>query len=319
MNTGATDIQTSLENSVKNEIRPTQHKTNTKPKNINTAKNGKDKVSDIHADALTYWLRMVTKHTLLSKTEEINLAKQVELGDELARQKLIRANMRLVVAVASKYSGLNIPMEDLIQEGNIGVIKATEKYDYRLGYKFSTYAIWWIRQRILKAIDDHSRTIRIPSYIISRLSKLTVARDLLYRDLQREPTAEEVSQFTEFSVEEIEEAWSYSLNTSSLDYILEDREETVSSSIKDDASDPEKNHILSLVNQNLATFLLGKLKTRERKILKLRVGLEDGREKTLKEIGKILNLTRERVRQLESEAISELKRMYDENGDFRWG
>ena len=319
MNTGTTDIQTSLENSVKNEIRPTQHKTNTVPKNINTVKNGKDKVSDIHADALTYWLRTVTKHTLLSKTEEINLAKQVELGDELARQKLIRANMRLVVAVASKYSGLNISMEDLIQEGNIGLIKATEKYDYRLGYKFSTYAIWWIRQRILKAIDDHSRTIRIPSYIISRLSKLTVARDLLYRDLQREPTAEEVSQFTEFSVEEIEEAWSYSLNTSSLDYILEDREETVSSSIKDDASDPEKNHILSLVNQNLATFLLGKLKTRERKILKLRVGLEDGREKTLKEIGKILNLTRERVRQLESEAISELKRMYDENGDFRWG
>ena len=286
---------------------------------MNTVKNGKDKVSGIHIDALTYWLRMVTKHTLLSKAEEINLAKQVELGDELARQKLIRANMRLVVAVASKYSGLNISMEDLIQEGNIGLIKATEKYDYRLGYKFSTYAIWWIRQRILKAIDDHSRTIRIPSYIISRLSKLTVARDLLYQDLQREPTAEEVSQFTEFSVEEIEEAWSYSLNTSSLDYILEDREETVSSSIKDDASDPEKNHILSLVNQNLAAFLLGKLKTRERKILKLRVGLEDGREKTLKEIGKILNLTRERVRQLESEAISELKRMYDENGDFRWG
>ena len=223
------------------------------------------------------------------------------------------------VAVASKYSSLNISMEDLIQEGNIGLIKATEKYDYRLGYKFSTYAIWWIRQRILKAIDDHSRTIRIPSYIISRLSKLTVARDLLYQDLQREPTAEEVSQSTGFSVEEIEEVWSYNLNTTSLDYILEDREETVSSSIKDEASDPEKNHILSLVNQNLAMFLLGKLKKRERKIIKLRVGLEDGREKTLKEIGKILNLTRERVRQLESEAISELKRMYDENGDFRWG
>ena len=115
----------------------------------------------------------------MSKTEEINLAKQVELGDELARQKLIRANMRLVVAVASKYSGLNISMEDLIQEGNIGLIKATEKYDYQLGYKFSTYAIWWIRQRILKAIDDHSRTIRIPSYIISRLSKLPAARNRL--------------------------------------------------------------------------------------------------------------------------------------------
>ena len=281
--------------------------------------NSQDEVSDTHVDALAHWLHKVIKHNLLSKEEEVSLAKQVELGDELARQKLVRANLRLVVAVASKYSGLNISMEDLIQEGNLGLIKATEKYNYRLGYKFSTYAIWWIRQRILKAIDDHSRTIRIPSYIISRLSKLTVARDLLYRDLQREPTAEEVSQFTEFSVEEIEEAWSYSLNTSSLDYILEDREETVSSSIKDDASDPEKNHILSLVNQNLATFLLGKLKTRERKILKLRVGLEDGREKTLKEIGKILNLTRERVRQLESEAISELKRMYDENGDFRWG
>ena len=126
MNTGATDIQTSLENSVKNEIQPAQQNPNAKRQNINPIKNGKDEVSDIHVDALTYWLRMVTKHTLLSKEEEINLAQQIESGDQIARQKLIGANMRLVVAVASKYSSLNISMEDLIQEGNIGLIKATE-------------------------------------------------------------------------------------------------------------------------------------------------------------------------------------------------
>jgi len=318
MHAGSNDIQFSSDDSVKNTIRPTKHGTNAEIKDLDTLTNGKCKVSDIHVDALAHWLHMVMKHNLLSKEEEVSLAKQIELGDELARQKLIRANLRLVVAVASKYSGLNISMEDLIQEGNLGLIKATEKYNYRLGYKFSTYAIWWIRQRILKAIDDHSRTIRIPSYIISRLSKLTAARNRLYRDLQREPTEEEVSQSSGISIEETKEAWSYNLNTMSLDYVLEDREEPLSSSLKDNASDPEQNHILSLLNQNLIKFLLSKLKTRERTILKLRVGLEDGQEKTLKEIGKILNITRERVRQLEGQAISELKRMYDENGDFRW-
>ena len=281
--------------------------------------NSQDEVSDTHVDALAHWLHKVIKHNLLSKEEEVSLAKQVELGDELARQKLVRANLRLVVAVASKYSGLNISMEDLIQEGNLGLIKATEKYNYRLGYKFSTYAIWWIRQRVLKAIDDQSRTIRVPSYIVSRMSKLAAARNRLYWDLQREPTAEEVSQHTGISIEDIKEVWSCNFNTLSLDNVLEDKEEPTGSSIKDNASDPEQNHILSLINQNLVAFLLSKLKTRERTILRLRLGLEDGQEKTLKEIGKILNLTRERVRQLEGEAISELRKMYDENGDFRWG
>ena len=284
-----------------------------------TVINSKNEVSDIHVDALTYWRNTVVQHDLLSKEEEVRLAEQVELGDESARQELVRANLRLVVAVASKYSGLNISMEDLIQEGNLGLIKATEKYNYRLGYKFSTYAIWWIRQRVLKAIDDQSRTIRVPSYIVSRMSKLAAARNRLYWDLQREPTAEEVSQHTGISIEDIKEVWSCNFNTLSLDNVLEDKEEPTGSSIKDNASDPEQNHILSLINQNLVAFLLSKLKTRERTILRLRLGLEDGQEKTLKEIGKILNLTRERVRQLEGEAISELRKMYDENGDFRWG
>lgn len=159
------DIGSSLNYPVENTIQSTQYDTGTGTVDTETLTNSKDEVSDIHVDSLAYWLRTVMKHKLLSKEEEKKLAKQIELGNELARQKLVRVNLRLVVAVASKYSGLNVSMEDLIQEGNIGLIKATSKYNYRLGYKFSTYAIWWIRQGVLKALDNHSRTVRIPSYI----------------------------------------------------------------------------------------------------------------------------------------------------------
>ena len=157
------DIGSSLNYPVENTIQSTQYDTGTGTVDTETLTNSKDEVSDIHVDSLAYWLRTVMKHKLLSKEEEKKLAKQIELGNELARQKLVRANLRLVVAVASKFSGLNVSMEDLIQEGNIGLIKATSKYNYRLGYKFSTYAIWWIRQGVLKALDNHSRIVRIPS------------------------------------------------------------------------------------------------------------------------------------------------------------
>ena len=273
--------------------------------------------ADNEFNALKHWLRNVAQHKLLSKEKEIELAKRIEQGDESAREELIRANLRLVIAVASKYKGLNVPLEDLIQEGNIGLIKATEKYNYEFGYKFSTYAIWWVRQAVLRALDNYSRTIRVPGYMNSKMNALTSLRNSLYQNLQREPTIEELAQHSGISLTETKEIWSSNINMSYLDSVYEETEKSIVSFIEDEDSNPERNHIKTLINQDLTQTLLQKLPVREREILKLRLGLENGEEKTLKEIGQVLNVTRERVRQIESEALSRLRELYDENGDFR--
>ena len=273
--------------------------------------------ADNEFNALKHWLSNVAQHELLSKEEEIELAKRIEQGDESAREELIRANLRLVIAVASKYKGLNVPLEDLIQEGNIGLIKATSKYNYELGYKFSTYAIWWVRQAVLRALDNYSRTIRVPGYMNSKMNALTSLRNSLYQNLQREPTIEELAQHSGISLTETKEIWSSNINMSYLDSVYEETEKSIVSFIEDEDSNPERNHIQTLINQDLTQALLQKLPVREREILKLRLGLENGEEKTLKEIGQVLNVTRERVRQIESEALSRLRELYDENGDFR--
>ena len=275
--------------------------------------------ADSDFSGLKHWLCNVAQHELLSKEEEIELAKRIERGDESAREELIRANLRLVIAVASKYKGLNVPLEDLIQEGNIGLIKATSKYNYELGYKFSTYAIWWVRQAILRALDNYSRTIRIPGYMNSKMNALTALRNSLYQDLQREPTIEELAQHSGISPTETKEIWFSNINMSYLDSVYGETEKSIVSFIEDEYSNPERSHIQSLINQDLAQVLLQKLPSREREILELRLGLENGEEKTLKEIGKVLNVTRERVRQIESEALSRLRELYDENGDFHRG
>ncbi len=269
-------------------------------------------------DALSSWLHTL-QHELLSQEQEIELAKRIEQGDESARDELIRANLRLVVSIATKYQGHNVPLEDLMQEGNIGLIKAASKFDYRKGFKFSTYAIWWIRQAIMRTLDNCSRFIRLPSYIVAKTYKFDSTYAHLCQDLHREPMIEELSKALQLTDQQVEEILAFNSGTISLDLPLSDEKKatTLGDLVEDPQANPEVGPIADWVEQDLVNTLLSKLKPRERKVLKMRYGLEDGEEKTLCEIGEKLNVTRERIRQLESEAIARLKCLYDETGELR--
>ena len=270
-------------------------------------------------DALSNWLRQVSHHQLLSREEEIALAKRIEQADESARSELIQANLRLVVSVAAKYQGHNVPLEDLIQEGNIGLMRAVNKFDYRRGFKFSTYAIWWIRQAIMRMLDNCSRSIRLPSYIVAKVNKIDSTYANLSQDLQREPTVKELSESLELTDKQVEEILALNAETLSLELPLTDEKDanSLGDLIEDSEANPELGSISELIEQDLVNSLLGKLKAREREVIRMRFGLEDGEERTLREIGEKLNVTRERIRQLETDAIRRLQRLYDENGELR--
>ena len=270
-------------------------------------------------DALSNWLRQVSHHQLLSREEEIALAKRIEQADESARSELIQANLRLVVSVAAKYQGHNVPLEDLIQEGNIGLMRAVNKFDYRKGFKFSTYAIWWIRQAIMRMLDNCSRSVRLPSYIVAKINKIDSTYAHLSQDLQREPTVKELSESLELTDKQVEEILALNAEILSLELPLTDEKgaNSLGDLIEDSEANPEFGSISELIEQDLVNSLLGKLKAREREVIRMRFGLEDGEERTLREIGEKLNVTRERIRQLETEAIRRLQRLYDENGELR--
>lgn len=270
-------------------------------------------------DALSNWLCEMSHHQLLSREEEIELAKRIEQADESARTELIQANLRLVVSVAVKFQGHNVPLEDLIQEGNIGLMKAVNKFDYRKGFKFSTYAIWWIRQAIMRTLDNCSRSIRLPSYIVAKVNKIDSTYANLSQDLQREPTVEELSESLELTDKQVEEILAFNSEILSLELPLTDERDanSLGDLIEDSEANPEVGLISELIEQDLVDSLLGKLKAREREVIRMRFGLEDGEERTLREIGEKLNVTRERIRQLETEAITRLQRLYDENGELR--
>jgi RNA polymerase primary sigma factor len=255
----------------------------------------------------------------LSKKQEIELAKRIEQNDESARDELVQANLRLVVSVAMKYQGHNVPLEDLIQEGNIGLMRAVSKFDYRKGFKFSTYAIWWIRQAIMRTLDNCSRSIRLPSYVVAKASKFDSAYADLSQTLHREPTIAELSEVLELTDKQIEDLLVLNSGTISLELPLNDEKNatTLSDLIEDPKASPEAGPISDLVEGDLVDVLLSKLKAREREVIKMRFGLEDGEEKTLREIGEKMDVTRERIRQLEIEAIARIKRLYDETGELR--
>ncbi|MCZ6677680.1 MAG: sigma-70 family RNA polymerase sigma factor [Candidatus Poribacteria bacterium] len=278
-----------------------------------------DDTPTLQIDALSNWLQTVSHHGLLSREQEVALAKRIEQGDESARDELVQANLRLVVSVATKYQGHNVPLEDLIQEGNIGLMKAASKFDYRKGFKFSTYAIWWIRQAIMRTLDNCSRSIRLPSYIVAKASKFDSAYAHLCQDLHREPTLEELSQALELTDKQIQDLLTLNSDAIPLELPLSDEKSatTLSDLVEDSQANPEVSSIADLVEQDLVSTLLSKLKERERKVLTMRFGLEGGEEQTLREIGEKLNVTRERIRQLEIEAISRLKRLYNEMGELR--
>ena len=261
----------------------------------------------------------MSHHQLLSREEEIALAKRIEQADESARSELIQANLRLVVSVAAKYQGHNVPLEDLIQEGNIGLMRAVNKFDYRRGFKFSTYAIWWIRQAIMRMLDNCSRSIRLPSYIVAKINKIDSTYAHLSQDLQREPTVKELSESLELTDKQVEEILALNTEILSLELPLTDDKSanSLGDLIEDSEANPELGSISDLIEQDLVNSLLDKLKAREQEVIRMRFGLEDGEERTLREIGEKLNVTRERIRQLETEAIRRLQRLYDENGELR--
>ena len=272
--------------------------------------------------ALTSWLRSVAGHRLLTREEEVELAKRIEAGDTSARDELVQANLRLVISIAVKYQGNKVPLEDLIQEGNIGLIKAAGKFDYRKGFKFSTYAIWWIKQSIMRTLDNFARSIRLPAYIVAKMNKFDATYASLCQELQREPSRNEIADALDLTVQQVEEILTFNADTISMDLPLgEERSArsaaTLGDLIEDPATAAEDGPISQLIKHDLVEQFLSKLPEREQQVLKMRFGLDDGERKTLREIGDALDVTRERIRQLEIYAISQLNTLYNEMGEFR--
>ena len=259
-------------------------------------------------DPVRMYLKEIGKVPLLSAEEEIELAKRMELGDQESKKRLAEANLRLVVSIAKRYVGRGMLFLDLIQEGNLGLIKAVEKFDYRKGYKFSTYATWWIRQAITRAIADQARTIRIPVHMVETINKLIRVSRQLLQELGREPTPEEIAEEMNMPVERVREILKISQEPVSLETPIGEEEDShLGDFIQDDnVPVPADAAAFTLLKEQLQE-VLGTLTEREQKVLTLRFGLEDGRARTLEEGGKEFNVTRERIRQIEAKALRKLR------------
>ena len=259
-------------------------------------------------DPVRMYLKEIGKVPLLSAEEEIELAKKMENGDQEAKKRLAEANLRLVVSIAKRYVGRGMLFLDLIQEGNLGLIKAVEKFDYRKGYKFSTYATWWIRQAITRAIADQARTIRIPVHMVETINKLIRVSRQLLQELGREPTPEEISEEMGMPVDRVREILKISQEPVSLETPIGEEEDShLGDFIQDDnVPVPAEAASFTLLREQLVE-VLGTLTEREQKVLRLRFGLDDGRARTLEEVGKEFNVTRERIRQIEAKALRKLR------------
>ena len=259
-------------------------------------------------DPVRMYLKEIGKVPLLTAEEEIELAKRMELGDEEAKKRLAEANLRLVVSIAKRYVGRGMLFLDLIQEGNLGLIKAVEKFDYRKGYKFSTYATWWIRQAITRAIADQARTIRIPVHMVETINKLIRVSRQLLQELGREPTPEEIAEEMNMPVERVREILKISQEPVSLETPIGEEEDShLGDFIQDDnVPVPADAAAFTLLKEQLVE-VLSTLTDREQKVLRLRFGLDDGRARTLEEVGKEFNGTRERIRQIEAKALRKLR------------
>ena len=267
-------------------------------------------------------LKALVKVNSLSSKEKELLVKRIEAAEgeaRIARDELVQANLRLVISIAVKYQGHNVPLEDLIQEGNIGLIKAASKFDYQKGFKFSTYAIWWIKQAIMRTLDNFSRSIRLPSYVVAKMNKFDAVYATLCQELQREPLREEIAEALDLTVKQVEEILTFNADAISMDLPLSDERSaaTLGDLIEDPTTSGEDGPIAEIINKDLTAQFLKRLPEREQRVLKMRFGLEDGERKTLREIGVALKVTRERVRQLEIDAIKRLHDLYDEMGEFR--
>ena len=259
-------------------------------------------------DPVRMYLKEMGKVPLLSADEEIEIARQVEAGNEQAREKLAEANLRLVVSIAKRYVGRGMLFLDLIQEGNLGLIKAVEKFDYTKGYKFSTYATWWIRQAITRAIADQARTIRIPVHMVETIHKLSRVKRQLVQTLGRDPSPDEIAEAMDVSVERVREIIKIAQDPVSLETPIGEEEDSHLGDFipDDDIPLPSDAAAATLLKEQLMQ-VLSTLTPREEKVLRLRFGIDDGRQRTLEEVGKEFNVTRERIRQIEAKALRKLR------------
>lgn len=259
-------------------------------------------------DPVRMYLKEIGKVPLLSSDEEIELANRIEAGDAAAKKKLAEANLRLVVSIAKRYVGRGMLFLDLIQEGNLGLIKAVEKFDYRKGFKFSTYATWWIRQAITRAIADQARTIRIPVHMVETINKLIRVQRQLLQEFGRDPSPEEISEVMDLPVEKVREIQKIAQEPVSLETPIGEEEDShLGDFIPDDeAPAPAEAAAFTMLKEQLIN-VLDTLTPREEKVLRLRFGLDDGRARTLEEVGKEFNVTRERIRQIEAKALRKLR------------
>jgi RNA polymerase primary sigma factor len=259
-------------------------------------------------DPVRMYLKEIGRVSLLNADQEIALAKRIEAGDEEAKQELAEANLRLVVSIAKRYVGRGMSFLDLIQEGNMGLMKAVDKFDYRLGFKFSTYATWWIRQAITRAIADQARTIRIPVHMVETINKLIRIQRQLLQDLGREPTPEEIGAEMDMPTKKVRDILKIAQEPVSLETpIGEEDDSHLGDFIEDkDATSPEQHASYEMLKEQLEQ-VLDTLTDREENVLRLRFGLDDGRTRTLEEVGRVFGVTRERIRQIEAKALRKLR------------
>jgi RNA polymerase primary sigma factor len=271
-------------------------------------------VQETTTDALQLFLREAGRHALLTAAQEVELAKAIERGDAAAKQRMIQANLRLVVSIAKNYRNQGLPFLDLIQEGTLGLIRAVEKFDWRRGFKFSTYATWWIRQAVARALADKARTIRMPVHIVERLQKMNRAERTLWPQLGRQPTLEEIAEEANLPVEQAREVRAAARASTSLDQPVGEEEDAVFGDfVAGDGPLPDEQAELNIRSATLLEALLS-LPERDRSVLVLRYGLADEDPKTLEEIGRRLGLTRERVRQIEVQSLRRLAALREMEG-----
>lgn len=258
-------------------------------------------------DPVRMYLKEIGRVPLLTAEEERELAKRVERSDQKAKNRLISSNLRLVVSIAKKYVGRGLTLLDLIEEGNIGLMRAVEKFDWRKGYKFSTYATWWIRQAITRAIADQARTIRIPVHMVETINRFIRVSRVLMQELGREPIPEEVAKVMEIEPDKVREIIKVSQQPTSLEApVGEEKDSTLGDFIPDEEIRPEDQASVELLKSHLSE-VLDTINDREKKVLKLRFGLDDGRQRTLEEVGREFGVTRERIRQIEAKALRKLR------------
>ena len=265
-------------------------------------------VHDVSTDSLQLFLKDIGKVTLLTAAQEVELSKRIERGDHRAKQEMVEANLRLVVSIAKNYRNQGLPFLDLIQEGTIGLVRAAEKFDYRKGFKFSTYATWWIRQAVARALADKARTIRMPVHVVEKLNKISRAERKLVGELGHDPTAEEIAQELDLEREEVEQIRRSAQAPVSLEKPVGDEEESEFGHFLADQSEalPDEAAETTLRKETLKR-ILGALSPRERRVLELRYGLDGQHPRTLDEVGRTFNVTRERVRQIENQSLKKLQ------------